>query len=644
MKIHVLLILLVGYCLSLNNNICAQGLCDRGGGGFELDKNEGCAPLTVAFTNTVPNPIVIGYNPAYDGKSLTPNLYSDAHSFFYSVAGVFTLLQQVATSSGAVYACKTVTVLETRLVTAQYSSCGGGKITLILTDDNISKAYDQIEINWGDGQIDVWNKGDSFTLEHVYANVSVSPTVKIKGLFEAGKNCRGGNTTQLPITFDQPQLSQIGLKTVEMSGAGKVSITYIGVTSIPTDILYSSDATNYTKDATRTLGGPSLFYRLNANFDPTQVYKLRLSSQDLCGKKQDSDIITTMVVKGTSNDEKNTLTWNQYPAVGTFQQYDLYKNGTLIKTLTGITEISYTDEDVQCGDNNEYQIVAKTDKITSTSAPILVETTIVGAKNLDQAYATVQGEQLVQIIAVVPGAGSKNNYELAIERAEAGTTAFKRLITLYGESEYSDQNVQTSQKSYCYRFTYQNSCGQKFATTAPVCTILLAAAQLPTINWTGDTPMLTDLGSYDVIQKGATSSQEIGVELNTLYKPKFDTQSDLEYTFQIRANSKDGNFQSFSNFFTINRNAALFIPDAFSPDGDGMNEVFEAKANLLKSFSLSVFNRWGQVVFQSDDIAKGWDGTINGVNAPMGSYVYKLTVTDIIDQTVEKRGTFMLFR
>jgi gliding motility-associated-like protein len=55
-------------------------------------------------------------------------------------------------------------------------------------------------------------------------------------------------------------------------------------------------------------------------------------------------------------------------------------------------------------------------------------------------------------------------------------------------------------------------------------------------------------------------------------------------------------------------------------------------------------NRWGQVVFHSEDIATGWDGTINGANAPVGSYVYKMTFVDDINQTVEKSGTFMLLR
>ena len=151
----------------------AQGLCDRGGGGFTIDKTEGCAPLTIRVTNTVPNPILVGYDAAYDGKS--PKI-QNGPTFTYSLPATYTILQQGAVSSGQFYACKTVQVFETRVITPQYSSCGGGKIFLSLTDDAILKAYDEVKIEWGDGQTEIWKKGSPLVIEHSYADVSSSPT------------------------------------------------------------------------------------------------------------------------------------------------------------------------------------------------------------------------------------------------------------------------------------------------------------------------------------------------------------------------------------------------------------------------------------------------------------------------------------
>lgn len=126
-----------------------QGLCDRGGGGFTIDKTEGCAPLTIRVTNTVPNPILVGYDANYDGKS--PKI-QNGPTFVYSLPGDYTVLQQGAISSGQFYECKNVKVFETRVITPQYSSCGGGKIFLSLTNDAILQAYDEVKIEWGDGK------------------------------------------------------------------------------------------------------------------------------------------------------------------------------------------------------------------------------------------------------------------------------------------------------------------------------------------------------------------------------------------------------------------------------------------------------------------------------------------------------------
>jgi len=643
MRLQILVIFFLGYLLFLSTHTFGQGYCLQNGG-FTVTPTAGCAPLSVNVTNTVGGANLLTYYYGYVKGSNVLSGGTNATSAVFGVTGVRTILQSGISNGNPFYQCEDVTVYESGRITANFSSCGGGKINLSLTNDAILNVYDEVEILWGDGEKMTWKKGDNLSIEHIYASVATSPTISIRGVYTSQTACSGGQTMTLAVTFDQPQLASIGIKTVDMSGGGKISITYLGVTSIASDILYGTDGVNFTRDGTRTQGGTSLFYRLNATLDPGQVYKLKLASQDLCGKKQDSDVMTTMVLKGSSSDEKNTITWNQLPPTGLFQEYALMKDGTEIKTFASITETSYVDEDVQCGDIHEYQIIARTDKLISTSAPVLVSTTLSGAKNIEQAAVTVQGEQLIHLVALVPGSSSKNNYELAVERADAGTTTFKKITTLFGENEYLDQNVQTTQKSYCYRFTYQNSCGQKFPATEPICSILLTAPKLPTLSWTTEAPMLGEFDSYQVLQSSNSGKDEIDVGLNNSYSPKFTAKSDLVYTFQIQVSSKDGAYQSVSNILTVNRNANVYIPDAFSPDGDGNNELFEAKAELLKSFSLSVFNRWGQVVFTTDDITKGWDGTINGAKAPVGSYVYKLTVVDIIDQTVEKNGTFMLFR
>jgi len=80
----------------------------------------------------------------------------------------------------------------------------------------------------------------------------------------------------------------------------------------------------------------------------------------------------------------------------------------------------------------------------------------------------------------------------------------------------------------------------------------------------------------------------------------------------------------------------IYIPNSFTPNGDGKNDVFTIKTVFeFSEFKLSIFNRWGDMVFESDDINKGWDGTYKGKPVPLGVYVYQLTAT--IKDTGEQR-------
>ncbi|TLV00131.1 T9SS type B sorting domain-containing protein [Dyadobacter luticola] len=639
MKLKLPILLFIVLFKLLPEKAFAQGLCDRGGGSFDVDFTEGCAPLTVRITNTLNNALSVAYAAAYDGRSTNPAI-QDVASVTYRNRGVYTLFQQAVTSAGVVYACKVITVYESRPVSATYASCGGGKITLILAEDLVIPGYDQVLIEWGDGQTSLYKSGDSFVFDHNYTDVSSSPTVKITGQ-HIGKSCTQGAVNSLPISFQQSQLNDISIKSIEMLGSGTLRVNYLGVTAIPTEIQYRSNGGTYATAGRRSSGGLQPFDIVSLNVN--QAYQVQLSYQDLCQGVSQSRAYSSMSLSGKSENGANVLTWSQYPEAADFEGYDLMRDGVLIKSFSSVSEVTFTDPDVQCGSYSEYQIIAKINGITSTSAPVGVKTEVSTAKPLEKASVSVSGENLVVIKASVPGAGPNSTYDLSIEKAEAGSTTFKKIITLYNQSEYSDPDVKTSEMSYCYRLSYQNSCGQKLPVSQPMCTILLKK-ELTNLVWTPESPLLAGVTNYNVIQLGSGGAENIPVQLKTVYTIKLNAQSDLQYNFQVRAESADSTFESLSNIINYKRSAGVFMPDAFSPNGDGYNDLLEAKSDQLQSFNLSILNRWGQVVFYSDDITKSWDGTINGSNAPVGSYVYKMTFVDDINQTVEKNGTFMLLR
>ncbi|OQP49778.1 hypothetical protein A4H97_28215 [Niastella yeongjuensis] len=87
------------------------------------------------------------------------------------------------------------------------------------------------------------------------------------------------------------------------------------------------------------------------------------------------------------------------------------------------------------------------------------------------------------------------------------------------------------------------------------------------------------------------------------------------------------------------------FPNAFSPNRDGRNDVLRVKTgDVPKSFSLLIFNRYGQKVFESRDVNKSWDGMLAGQVAEPGAYVYVMVITTSTGTVIKNKGTLMLMR
>jgi gliding motility-associated-like protein len=86
------------------------------------------------------------------------------------------------------------------------------------------------------------------------------------------------------------------------------------------------------------------------------------------------------------------------------------------------------------------------------------------------------------------------------------------------------------------------------------------------------------------------------------------------------------------------------IPNAFSPNGDGRNDVLYVRGENIDDMVLRIYNRWGQVVFETRDATKGWDGTYNGDAAPVETYAYTLSVMFPNGQVFQKQGNITLLR
>ncbi len=86
------------------------------------------------------------------------------------------------------------------------------------------------------------------------------------------------------------------------------------------------------------------------------------------------------------------------------------------------------------------------------------------------------------------------------------------------------------------------------------------------------------------------------------------------------------------------------IPTAFSPNGDGYNDTLLVRGVNIAQMNLAVYNRWGELVFQSHEVNKGWNGGYKGADAPLEVYGYVLSVVFKSGNTFHKKGNITLIR
>jgi gliding motility-associated-like protein len=118
------------------------------------------------------------------------------------------------------------------------------------------------------------------------------------------------------------------------------------------------------------------------------------------------------------------------------------------------------------------------------------------------------------------------------------------------------------------------------------------------------------------------------------------TQTDPVFTFPddtsgnylvcLTATSSNGCVDTICHLVIIDEVFSLYVPNAFTPDGDGTNDIFYPviKGYNPEYFDLMIFNRWGELIYQTDNAANGWDGTHKGTKAKSDVYVWKIKARD----------------
>lgn len=120
--------------------------------------------------------------------------------------------------------------------------------------------------------------------------------------------------------------------------------------------------------------------------------------------------------------------------------------------------------------------------------------------------------------------------------------------------------------------------------------------------------------------------------------------TDLEdHWVQLKVVTPNGCTARDSVFLTAP--AHIYFPNAFTPDGDGVNETFGPIGHSIDEFSMVVYNRWGELLYSTDELLEPWDGKVNGGKmATTGVYVYKYRAEGHYFPSTEGYGSVTLIR
>jgi gliding motility-associated-like protein len=88
----------------------------------------------------------------------------------------------------------------------------------------------------------------------------------------------------------------------------------------------------------------------------------------------------------------------------------------------------------------------------------------------------------------------------------------------------------------------------------------------------------------------------------------------------------------------------IYIPNSFTPNNDGLNDVLKVYSNVIRSLRFSVYNQWGEKVFESTNQALAWDGSHKGQPQPSGVYIYVCDILLNNGERVQRKGSVNLVR
>ena len=613
----------------LNHSLQGQHASIKGR--FEVDFLKGCEGLLVNITRSD------NASAEYWYEGLNPSVpTTNALSHTYTAAGIFYIVQldnSIPTGTDRLDSIK-IEILDSDNLNFKVHLCSDYGIQV----EVLNSYFDKYLVEYGTSDNETIT-GNSFTNTYRYG-MAGNFTLAITGLLDIGmNNCKSSLETVSPIDILwPPTLKSIEVKTASSDGLIELSHE-----------LNSSNS--YTLNSNINTSEPLLFDRqisseqtlISVNTE-NAFHCYQISTYDACeDKTYYSEKACSIQSDAVASDSGNVVSWQTVSVEGS--TISVIRNNNVITTLTN-NDNEYIDASAICKVSYDYQIIAAIGNVQSISAKHSISTASSGSLvPISLPYSTFEGDSLL-IQWNKPIEGSTDFETYIIERKLPG-----KEWSSWKKTSETEARLQASGGEYAYRIRYSDLCentSDPSPTTTPIYLRLLdRQGRKFTFDWTKYDSWLSGTKRY-VLEELDGNSQLLN-EYPVLSGRRKTIEVTHEYkrtnSFRIKSESLDQPTRSsYSYNISAGQISEMFVPSAFTPDNDGINDILLIQGSENQSFKFLIFNRWGNMVFQSNNPNISWDGKIKNQPAPEGVYIYKLVFTDQEGYKFDQEGVISLFR
>ena len=393
-------------------------------------------------------------------------------------------------------------------------------------------------------------------------------------------------------------------------------------------------------------------------------YCYKVLVQNLCLEYSvltETEAHCTIDLETTPGVDSIVLNWTPYVGFPV-NQYEIYLaddynpgNHTLLGIVQGDV-LTFTDFSTFCRDSISYRVRAislfgaaqNSYSDLSVDAPIH----LLPVLDTDIITATVANDSVVDISWTEYMGYLPDRYLL--QKSLNGQNWDSVGTFPFGTLTYTDTDVAVGERSYYYRVFNIDECGDRSAKgyigrTIHLNAFLTSNGKIPSLTWNHYEEWGNGVLNYQIeVLNEQTGLFEI---VENVSATQIDFQDDITrlnqatYCYRIVATEVGGNgARSVSNTACVIFAPKIFAPNAFSPNDDGHNDEFKVFVPNITNGEMKIYNRWGQQIYISNDLSKGWDGTYKGSGVPEGVYVFVITGTGVDGSSINSKGTVTLIR